>query len=84
MAMSRRDVRSLHTTADVIEALGGLRAVAGLTGAAYKLVSGWGRAKNFPSRYFLVMTWALQKKRLRAHPSLWGQVTIPEMKQAAA
>ncbi|MBR0855453.1 hypothetical protein [Bradyrhizobium liaoningense] len=82
--MSRKDSRALQSTAEVIEALGGLRAVSVLTGAAYKLVSGWGKAKNFPSRYFLVMTWALRRKRLSAHPSLWGQVTTPEMEKAAA
>ena len=84
MAMSRRDAPSLQSTSEVIDALGGLTAVAALTGAAYKLVSGWRNARRFPSRYFLVMTWALKKKRLVAPPSLWGQVTTAEMEKVAA
>ncbi|WKA31581.1 helix-turn-helix domain-containing protein [Bradyrhizobium roseum] len=68
----------------MIDALGGLTAVAALTGAAYKLVSGWRNAKRFPARYYLVMTWALKRERFSAPPSLWGQVTTAEMEKAAA
>jgi hypothetical protein len=65
-------------------ALGGALAVASLTGAEYGTVWPWSKARTFPSRYFLVMTWALRKKRLRASPALWGQVIHPEMEKAAA
>lgn len=80
--MSRRDSKDLQTTGSVIHALGGLSAVSALTGAGYKLVSGWGKASKFPSRYFLVMTLALHKKRLSAPPELWGMVTPEQRKQA--
>ena len=80
----RSESRFLETTADVMSALGGARAVSSLTGARYKTVWPWGEAATFPARYYLVMTWALRRKRLRAHPSLWGQVTVPEMEKAAA
>ncbi len=76
--------RCLTTTAAVIAALDGLHSVCELTGSRYKAAENWSRAKTFPSRYFLVMTWALKKKRLSAPPSLWGQVTTAEMEKAAA
>jgi hypothetical protein len=66
----------------VLQALGGDHAVAALTGADYKNVEGWRRAERFPSRYFLVMAFALHKKRLSAPPELWGQVTPAERKEA--
>ncbi len=80
--MSRFDSSQLQTTGSVIHALGGLLAVSALTGAGYKLVSGWGKASKFPARYFLVMTHALEKKRLTAPPELWGMVTPEQRKDA--
>lgn len=77
-----RDSKTLESTSAVIQALGGLRAVSALTGARYKLVSGWGRDDTFPARYFLVMTHALRRRRLNAPPALWGQVTPQERKKA--
>ncbi|MCD0415714.1 hypothetical protein LOC51_00670 [Rubrivivax sp. JA1024] len=66
----------------MIQALGGLRAVSALTGARYKLVSGWGRDDTFPAHYFLVMTHALRRRRLSAPPELWRQVTPEQRKKA--
>lgn len=82
--MARLDSRELDTTAAVIHALGGLKAVEALTGAPYKLVSGWGKAETFPSRYFLVMIYALRRRRLSARPELWRQVTPAERRRALA
>ena len=84
--MARRpESRKLETTGEVLDALGGVHAVAALTKQReWKNVEGWKRLKTFPSRYFLVMTWALKRKRLSAPPSLWGQVTTAEMERAAA
>ena len=83
--MARRsESRLLDTPRAVMEALGGAGPVSQLTGAHYKTVWPWGDGLTFPSRYFLVMTWALKQKRLRALPSLWGMVTTPEMEKAAA
>jgi hypothetical protein len=81
---NRPESRTLQTTDEVMRALGGPAAVSSLTGARYKTVWPWSDGKTFPARYFLVMTWALKKKRLSAPPSLWGQVTTPAMQQAAA
>ena len=77
--------RQLGSTVEVLNALGGVHAVTKLTKQReWKNVEGWKRAKTFPSRYFLVMNWALKKRRMSAPPSLWGMVTIPEMEKAAA
>ena len=76
--------RNLQTTAEVMAALQGPGAVSALTGADYKTVWAWRKGKTFPSRYFLVMTFALKKLRLKAPPSLWGMVTTAEMEKAAA
>lgn len=83
MAKQRESPNQLETTGEVLDALG-IPFVCELTGARYKVVWDWRGDEKFPARYFLVMSWALRKKRLRAHPSLWRQVTIPEMEKAAA
>lgn len=80
--IKRSDSRCLTTTTDVVKALGGIRPVSVLTGSTYKATENWSRAKTFPSRYFLVMTHALEKRRLAAPPELWGMVTPEQRKQA--
>lgn len=84
----RSESRELLTTIEVLDALGGEKVVAELTQQrgddGWKNVEGWKRTPTFPSRYFYVMTLALRKKRLRAHPRLWGQVIAPDMDQAVA
>lgn len=80
----RRDSQKLETPAEVMAALGGPAAVSALTGANYKTVWPWANAGTFPSRYFLVMSWALKKKRLAASPRLWGMIVTPEMDRIAA
>lgn len=84
MAKRPESWRTLTTCAEVMTALGGAVPVSELTGARYGTVWPWERALTFPSRYYLVMTWALRRKRLRAPPSLWGQVTTPAMEKTAA
>lgn len=74
----------LRTTKEVVTALGGTVAVSRLTGARYKRVWSWEEDERFPSPYFLVMTWALKKKRRRADPRLWRQVMTEEMEMEAA
>src|SRR5581483_5864116 len=81
--MSKRESRTLQSTSEVMSALGDEAGVSRLTGARYKVVWQWRADGQFPSKYHAVMTWALRRKGLRAHPSLWGQITIPEMDKAA-
>ncbi len=83
MGRSRESPKLLETTGEVLDALG-LPTICKLTGASYKVAWDWRNNATFPANYFLVMTWALKKKRLRAPPALWRQVTTPEMEKAAA
>lgn len=80
--IKRSDSRCLTTTTEVVRALGGIRPVSLLTGSSYKATENWSRAKTFPSRYFLVMSHALEKKRMTAPPELWGMVTPEQRKDA--
>lgn len=60
----------LKTSSDVIDALGGLTAVARLTGASSGAVWNW-RQRGFPSQTFLILTAALTARGLKAPASLW-------------
>ncbi len=82
MANRIPESRELTTTLQVWDALGGLDAICALTGSPPKAAENWKRQKTFPSRYFLVMTFALRRKRLSAPPELWGQVTPAQRRQA--
>jgi hypothetical protein len=87
--MAKRESAILETKQAVLDALGGDHAVAALTGAGnksagYKVVEGWRRAKTFPARYFLVMTFALHRIGRAARPELWGQVTPTQRRRAVS
>jgi hypothetical protein len=84
MAKQSTESRILTTTTQVMDALGGVKAVSGLTRRRYGVVENWKRAPTFPAYVFAVMTWALKRKGLSAPPSLWRQVTTAEMEKAAA
>jgi hypothetical protein len=84
MGKRSSDSRELTTKEEVMTALGGIAGISALTGSEYGAVENWKRLRTFPSRCFLVMTFALHKKRLSAPPELWGQVTPAERKQALA
>jgi len=79
--MRKRESRQLQSKTEVIEALGGERAVAALTGASYKIVENWKREKKIPGKYYPVMIHALRRKRLNAPDTLWNVVT-PAMRRA--
>lgn len=76
--------RKLETKADVMKALGGISGLAELTGGSYKATENWSRARTFPARYHALMSWALKRRGYSAPPSLWGQVTSPQMEGRAA
>ena len=71
--------RNLTTTREVMAALGGIKAVASLTGRKYSAVSMWvvGSDPQFPSNSFVVMNAALAKIGKSAPATLWG-MKIPE------
>lgn len=64
----------LLTTVQVIERLGGVHAVAELTGRTYAAASNWTRFKTFPANTFAVMTAALAARGYHAPASLWRMV----------
>ncbi len=82
MAKRSADSTVLLTTVQVMTALGGIKGVSSLTGSTYGATENWSRKRHFPPRYFLVMSFALHKKGLRAPPELWGQVTPAQRRQA--
>lgn len=83
-ASDSRPLRALTTKAEVMRELGGIGPVSALTGSSTKNTENWSRAVTFPSRYFLVMSFALYRRGAFASPKLWGQVTPGERKHALA
>jgi secreted protein with Ig-like and vWFA domain len=65
----------LRTTREVVDALGGIQAVADLTGRNYDAASNWPRFKTFPADTYLVMTRALTEQGKTAPASLWRMVS---------
>ena len=69
-------MQELVTVKEVVDALGGNRPVAELTGRKYQnAVSNWKSLGTFPRNTFLIMQVALTKQSKRAPSRLWG---IPE------
>ena len=62
----------LRTKQEAITALGGIRAVATLTGASYGAVENWRRRKRIPPEFHNKMQSALRKLGHTAPGSLWG------------
>lgn len=65
------DDAPLTTTKDVIHALGGISAVAHLTGRKYTAAANWSRFEAFPADTYLVLTEALREVGKSAPASLW-------------
>ena len=70
-------MQKLTTVDEVIEALGGIIAVAKLVGVDSKAVKHWPR-RGLPSKTFIALSDALKAKGMVAPPSLW------HMKQLAS
>jgi len=72
--------RKLATVEEVVEALGGNRQVAALTGRkSLHAVSMWKARGSFPSNTLLIMQAALNARSQKAPSKLWG---IPEVSDA--
>lgn len=72
---------TLTTSDQVLDALGGLPGVQELTGAKYKTVHFWKQSASFPSRFYVVMTAALNERGLSADPALWDMEVPAEAAQ---
>jgi hypothetical protein len=76
-------MKTLATTAEVIEALGGTMAVARLTGRRMTAVSNWRRRREtFPANTFLTLTRALASAGCDAPTWLWGMAPKPKRPRA--
>ncbi len=64
----------LTKAADVIDALGGVAAVADLTETSYRAAHNWKARNRFPAKLHLVMDNKLAAKGLYASASLWGMI----------
>lgn len=71
-------LRELSTTAEVIEALGGVGSVGALTGRTYGAAFNWKGFPKFPADTFVVMQDALRACGCSAPASLWGMVSARE------
>lgn len=64
----------LTSTAEIIDVLGGVAAVAKLTDTTYKAAHNWKSFDRFPPRTYVAITDALRERGLSAPASLWGMV----------
>lgn len=65
----------LETQRDVITALGGIQAVADLTGRGYSAVGNWHSGhQKFPANTFKFFVRELEARGLSAPDSLWGML----------
>lgn len=69
--MSHSDLTSID---DVFAALGGVEAVARLTGSKRKAAGNWKYLKAFPARTYVAMTAELTRRGQSAPPRLWKMV----------
>lgn len=71
-------MEELATTKQVVEKLGGVPIVAGLTGRKYSAAWNWTTFDKFPADTFVVLQEALRQKNCIAPASLWGMVAADE------
>lgn len=64
----------LTSTERIINELGGVSAVASLTGTTYRAAHNWKAFDRFPPRTYIAITNALRDRGLSAPVSLWGMV----------
>jgi hypothetical protein len=77
-------MKTLTTVKEVIAELGGRAAVAEITGTNVKVVSHWRWQDRFPSKTYLVLTEALNKRGCCASVGLWSFTQTEDMRSAEA
>lgn len=79
------DVETLRTTDDVIDALGGNRAVGEITASNAKAVSNWRASNSFPSNTYVALQAALKGIGKSAPDALWSmKMPAAEPERASA
>lgn len=66
--------KTLETSSEIIDALGGNGPTGEITEADPKTVSAWRSANAFPPRTYLVMKAALADRGIDAPPTLWKMI----------
>ena len=77
-----RSRSALTSTIDVVNALGGSRAAARLTGVGQSAACNWRNRDHFPPNTYLAMTQVLAAKGLVASAWLWDQEPRPPANSA--
>lgn len=72
------DENQLASARDVVDALGGVGAVAELTRTTYRAAHNWKQRGSFPAKTHVVMVEALRARGLSAAASLWRMVEAAE------
>lgn len=70
----------LTTTSEVVDALGGTRAVAALTGRTGTAVSNWKARRRFPPETYVLLSHELLNLGLQAPARLW-KMEAPHVRQ---
>lgn len=77
-------MQELSTAEQVFAALGGVRAVADITGRKYPAAFNWKMSGKFPPNTFVAMQEALRARRYVAPVSLWGMASRVDAAQPMA
>lgn len=75
-------MRTIRSTEEIINRLGGTFEVARLTGSLPSAVSNWKTVGHFPPALFLVIGQALARLGYKAPPSLW-RIQAPRRRRAS-
>lgn len=78
------DVKTLETSSEIVDALGGNGPTGDITEADPKTVSAWRSANAFPPRTYLVMTAALAERGYAAPASLWKMIGASNEMESAS
>lgn len=65
---------SPKTPTEVIDALGGTRAVSELLGVGLSVVSNWKKTETLPSKTYLILSQELAEKNIDVDPRLFGML----------
>jgi hypothetical protein len=65
-------MQQLSSSKDVVDALGGIAAVAAMTGRGYSAIAMWRMSGVMPANTYVLLKKELRSRGLSAPDSLWG------------